>query len=583
MAEAQPSILIVDDDAEDLASVARILRPLGSELVSIRDPHEVMPGVHRHRPDVVIVDALLPGLSGFDLCKQIKSDPQLKGTQVLILTGVYLRQQYRHEALQQFKADAFLTKPFRPPELQRLVVQLLARKTRMPQSSFLKRIGLPASAEPKKRGLLGRIFGRSEADELETTRIAPAAREIPQAPSAEPVVEAARARVEATTDTAEIVLEPPREEAPPNEATPLPAPEPPKVGAEEAKPAVEAASAEVAPAPAVVEEPPPARAPEATAPVPAPELQQVEPVRTPEPPENAAPPEPGTIAVKATPPELIPGPEKPVPAVQPPGIAGAEASVEAGEARPAEIVGEEPSPSMMLDGPPPSDTEEVNWVEVDSRTREMTLEEAAARVIQAAQPPAAFEDLAAHQTELEAEPNVESARPADSSPTMRRPLFRVGEVPIYDEPDFLTELKRELSKCKRVDRPLTLILIRVGDLGQIIELFGKDFREPVLWHIAEQAMESLREVDLVGMMSSKELIAMTAFASDRYGGGRIVSRMRQAVSRKPFRVGEELPPIIPVLDFGMASFPADGSEVSNLLRRAEEDLTNGKDRTAVTD
>ena len=238
---------------------------------------------------------------------------------------------------------------------------------------------------------------------------------------------------------------------------------------------------------------------------------------------------------------------------------------------------------MMLDAPPASDTEEVNWVEVDSRTREMTLEEAAARVIQAAQPPAAFEDLAAHQTELEAEPNEESVPPADASLTMRRPLFRVGEVPIYDEPDFLTELKRELSKCKRVDRPLTLILIRVGDLGQIIELFGKDFREPVLWHIAEQAMESLREVDLVGMMSSKELIAMTAFASDRYGGGRIVSRMRQAVSKKPFRVGEELPPIIPVLDFGMATFPADGSEVSNLLRRAEEDLTNGKDRAAVTD
>jgi diguanylate cyclase (GGDEF)-like protein len=213
----------------------------------------------------------------------------------------------------------------------------------------------------------------------------------------------------------------------------------------------------------------------------------------------------------------------------------------------------------------------------------MTLEEAAARVAEAAQEPAAFEDLASPRAELEAEPKEESLPPADSSQTLRRPLFRVGEVPIYDEPDFLTELKRELSKCKRVDRPLTLILIRVGDLGQIIELFGRDFREPVLWHIAEQAMESLREVDLVGMMYSKNLIAMTAFASDRYGGGRIVSRMRQAVTKKPFRVGEELPPIIPALDFGMATFPADGNEVSNLMRRAEEDLTNGQDRAAVSD
>jgi diguanylate cyclase (GGDEF)-like protein len=241
----------------------------------------------------------------------------------------------------------------------------------------------------------------------------------------------------------------------------------------------------------------------------------------------------------------------------------------------------EPPPSAALDAPPPSEVEEVTWIQADSRTQEMTLEEAAARVAEAMSPKEPPEDLATAPPSGGAEPEEAAAEQpsaaAGTSQPLRRPLFRVGEVPIYDEPDFLTELKRELSKCKRVDRPLTLILIRVGDLGQIIELFGKDFREPVLWHIAEQAMESLREVDLVGMMSSKNLIAMTAFASDRYGGGRIVSRMRQAVAKKPFRVGEELPPIIPELDFGMASFPADGNEVTNLIHRAEEDLTNGKD------
>jgi hypothetical protein len=48
-------------------------------------------------------------------------------------------------------------------------------------------------------------------------------------------------------------------------------------------------------------------------------------------------------------------------------------------------------------------------------------------------------------------------------------------------------------------------------------------------------------------------------------------------------VGVELPPIIPVLDFGMATFPADGSEVEGLLHRAEEDLVAGQDRTVVPD
>jgi diguanylate cyclase (GGDEF)-like protein len=156
---------------------------------------------------------------------------------------------------------------------------------------------------------------------------------------------------------------------------------------------------------------------------------------------------------------------------------------------------------------------------------------------------------------------------------VRRRRLRLGDVPVYDEEDFETELKRELSKCKRVERPLTLILIQVDDLSEIIELFGKDFREPVLWHVAEQAMASLREVDLVGMMTSKSLVAMTAFASDRYGGGRIVSRMRQAVAKRPFRVGEELPPIVPALHFGMATFPHDGTEASSLIASAERELS----------
>jgi diguanylate cyclase (GGDEF)-like protein len=570
MAEAQSSILIVDDDAEDLASVERTLRSLGGEIVSIKDPHEVLPTVHRLRPDVVILDALLPGLSGFDLCKQIKTDPQLKATQVLILTGVYLRQQYRHEAIQQFKADAFLTKPFRPPELQRLVVQLLARKTRAPQSSFLKRIGLPASAEPKKRGFLERILGRSGSEEVTTVRIAPTPRVTSSAPPAEPVVEA---------------------------RAPDPAPAAPaKLEAQEAYPEAEAPAAEVASAPVPVEEPPP---------VPPPPSPEPLPEAVPEPGEASLPeaaPQPETVAVaagsheateaKAEVPaevreniEAEPGPAEEV-------VSGAEGA-ESGQALP-EAVGEEPPPPTLLEGHVPSEADEVTWTQADTRTREMTLEEAAARVAEgaasaaSAEPPPAQESpeptaAPAPPERPQAAASEEGLAAGEPPQAVRRPLFRVGEVPIYDEADFLTELKRELSKCKRVDRPLTLILIRVGDLGQIVELFGKDFRDPVLWHVAEQAMESLREVDLVGMISSKDLIAMTAFASDRYGGGRIVSRMRQSVVRKPFRVGEELPPIIPALDFGMATFPADGNEVSSLLRRAEEDLSDGTRAASVSD
>jgi diguanylate cyclase (GGDEF)-like protein len=297
----------------------------------------------------------------------------------------------------------------------------------------------------------------------------------------------------------------------------------------------------------------------------------------------ADPPPPSAIDEAASDPEPVAAESEPAPE---PAPAAAEAQVEEppDSSNPVEEThtNEEPEedPAALLDAPPPEDSEAVTWIVAESKTQEMSLQEAAMRAASGGEPenpPAAFEDLGAVRVDLE-----ERAKDA-ATPPLRRPLFRVGEVPIYDEPDFLTELKRELSKCRRVDRPLTLILIRVGDLGQIIELFGKDFRERVLWHIAEQAMQSLREVDLVGMMTSKSQIALTAFASDRYGGGRIVARLRQAMHRKPFRVGEELPPIVPALDFGMASFPADGDDVSTLMARADEDLPAAESKPAALD
>jgi diguanylate cyclase (GGDEF)-like protein len=148
----------------------------------------------------------------------------------------------------------------------------------------------------------------------------------------------------------------------------------------------------------------------------------------------------------------------------------------------------------------------------------------------------------------------------------------MGDVPVYDEDDFNLELKRELSKCQRVDRPLTLIVIRIGDLTQIVELFGDEVREAVLWHVAERAMASLREVDLVGMITSKDLVALTAFASDKYGGGRVVSRMKQSVDKHPFRVSDEMPPIVPALEFGMSSYPDDGNDAKILMSKACDDM-----------
>ena len=122
------SILLVDDDPKDLNSLEQSLAPLGVRLHKLEDPQQVLRQVESARPDLVVLDALLPGVSGFDLCKRIKSEPGMGETLVVIITGVYLKAQYRRDALQSFKADGFVTKPCRPVELQRVVLRLLAKK-----------------------------------------------------------------------------------------------------------------------------------------------------------------------------------------------------------------------------------------------------------------------------------------------------------------------------------------------------------------------------------------------------------------------------------------------------------------------
>ena len=173
MADEVLSILIVDDNRAALTGLERDLAPLGVRLSILQDGHQLLDRVRVERPDVVLLDALLPGLSGFDLCKQIKTTPDVKGTMVVILTGVYVKAQYRDDAINTFKADGFMTKPCRPTELQRHMLRLLAKKYKTTPAELQRalknqgREGSPVATapiivreSPAKKSWLQRIFGR---------------------------------------------------------------------------------------------------------------------------------------------------------------------------------------------------------------------------------------------------------------------------------------------------------------------------------------------------------------------------------------------------------------------------------------
>lgn len=109
-------ILVVDFDQEFLKFLSQFLRNEGFEVVTASDGFA---GLEMHKsesPDLVITEAMLPKLHGFELCSRISHSASRK-TPVVIVTGVYRDTVYKTEALHTFGAAAYFEKPLNPDEL----------------------------------------------------------------------------------------------------------------------------------------------------------------------------------------------------------------------------------------------------------------------------------------------------------------------------------------------------------------------------------------------------------------------------------------------------------------------------------
>jgi signal transduction histidine kinase/DNA-binding response OmpR family regulator len=108
-------VLVVDDDADTIALI-RILLPAGQyEVLEARDAFAGLREFYRRRPDVVLADALLPLMSGLELCRVIKTHPSGGATPVIILSAAAQEEEIRQGY--QMGANAYLVKPFSPQDL----------------------------------------------------------------------------------------------------------------------------------------------------------------------------------------------------------------------------------------------------------------------------------------------------------------------------------------------------------------------------------------------------------------------------------------------------------------------------------
>jgi two-component system, OmpR family, alkaline phosphatase synthesis response regulator PhoP len=108
-------VLIAEDEESIVASIEFLMRKCGYETRVTRDGPSAMGCLNDFRPDLVVLDIMLPGRSGFEICRRIRSDARLQGTRVLMLTA-------KGDPAEVAKglaagADDYMSKPFATKEL----------------------------------------------------------------------------------------------------------------------------------------------------------------------------------------------------------------------------------------------------------------------------------------------------------------------------------------------------------------------------------------------------------------------------------------------------------------------------------
>ena len=116
-------VLVVDDNPQNTELVQAYLETLPVEIASAVDGVEAMQAAERFRPDLILLDVMMPRMSGFEVCQKIKSNPALRDTVVIMVTALHEVGDF--ERAVECGCDDFLTKPVNKLELVTRVRSLL--------------------------------------------------------------------------------------------------------------------------------------------------------------------------------------------------------------------------------------------------------------------------------------------------------------------------------------------------------------------------------------------------------------------------------------------------------------------------
>jgi DNA-binding response OmpR family regulator len=126
-------VLVVDDEPEIRTLLERALTARGFEVETAPDGEEALARVAAHRPALVLLDAMLPRIHGFEVARRLRADVRTRGVPVVMMTAVYRGWRFAQDARDAYGAEDYIEKPFRLDDVvQRIEAVLEATANRGP-------------------------------------------------------------------------------------------------------------------------------------------------------------------------------------------------------------------------------------------------------------------------------------------------------------------------------------------------------------------------------------------------------------------------------------------------------------------
>lgn len=119
------TILVVEDSATQRQMISDLLRgsDLDASVVSVSDGVEALEQIKNQRPDIIVLDIVMPRMNGYEVCRQIKTDPNTENLPVVMCSSKG-EEFDKYWGMKQ-GADAYIAKPFEPMDLVGTIKQLL--------------------------------------------------------------------------------------------------------------------------------------------------------------------------------------------------------------------------------------------------------------------------------------------------------------------------------------------------------------------------------------------------------------------------------------------------------------------------